>query len=148
MQKRMDEAIRQKVFKRDGYKCRYCGCVSNPLHADHVYPYSKGGETSMNNMVTSCDVCNHKKHNKIGMWPKPLGYFNEREKISKEAILGIRKEGSFLISGLLLWGFYAVIFLPIHNDISIIIVKSLSWITFSLFIFLAFDWIRKFFRGE
>jgi hypothetical protein len=67
--KRMDEKIRHRVFERDNYTCRYCGSKEGPLHADHVYPWSKGGETSIENLVTACRSCNGKKSNKVGMWP-------------------------------------------------------------------------------
>lgn len=64
--------LRVQVFKRDNYTCQYCGRTDAPLHADHVYPESKGGETSLANLITSCGHCNHKKHNKVGMWPRKI----------------------------------------------------------------------------
>jgi hypothetical protein len=67
---------RELVFERDGYTCRYCGRKDGPLHADHVYPYTKGGETSIDNMVTACEKCNTSKGSKVGIWPKPIGYFD------------------------------------------------------------------------
>jgi len=69
--------IRKTVLERDGYKCRYCGSEKTPLHIDHVYPESKGGETSVKNMVTACASCNTKKHSRVGMWPKPIGHFDK-----------------------------------------------------------------------
>lgn len=73
------ESLRQLVFDRDGHACRYCGSTDRPLHADHVYPESRGGETSANNLVTSCASCNTYKWARIGMWPLPVGYFNDPE---------------------------------------------------------------------
>lgn len=61
--------LRAKVLKRDNYTCRYCGSTQEPLHCDHVYPESRGGETSYNNLVTACRPCNLKKHAKVGIWP-------------------------------------------------------------------------------
>lgn len=75
--KRMDEDIRRRVFERDGYTCRYCGSTKGPFHADHVYPFVKGGETSMENMATACARCNLRKHASVGMWPLPIGYFQQ-----------------------------------------------------------------------
>lgn len=69
--------VRATILERDGYKCRYCGSSQQPFHMDHVYPESKGGETSVENMVTACASCNKKKHAHVGMWPKPIGYFNK-----------------------------------------------------------------------
>ena len=77
------DAIRGRVFQRDGWRCRYCGSAALPLHADHVYPVIAGGETTEDNMVTSCQRCNAKKHVKIGVWPKPIGYFDERARLAK-----------------------------------------------------------------
>jgi 5-methylcytosine-specific restriction protein A len=74
------ENVRRFVFKRDNYTCRYCGDRKGPFHADHVYPESRGGETSVNNLVTSCGHCNHSKHASVGMWPKPIGYFDRPAK--------------------------------------------------------------------
>jgi hypothetical protein len=75
------DRIRTKVFERDGYQCRYCGSKSGPFHADHVYPESKGGETSISNLVTACKRCNVKKSAKVGLWPKPIGYFRQQEEL-------------------------------------------------------------------
>ena len=68
---KIPDDLRQTVFKRDNYTCRYCG-ASGPevqLHADHVYPESKGGETTIDNLVTACKKCNIKKQAKVGVWP-------------------------------------------------------------------------------
>ena len=81
-EKRMDGAIRRAVLKRDNYTCRYCGSKQEPFHADHVYPYVKGGETSFDNLVTACVGCNQHKHDTVGMWPKPIGYFDDKERHS------------------------------------------------------------------
>ena len=57
------EGLRYKVLKRDNFKC--CVCGSSPakdssveLHVDHVIPWSKGGETIMDNLQTLCSKCN------------------------------------------------------------------------------------------
>lgn len=87
-------SVREFVLERDGYACRYCGNKTPPFHLDHVYPFSKGGETSYRNLVTACERCNHSKYNKVGIYPKSIGYF-EREKFRRfwvfwsSVILGI-----------------------------------------------------------
>lgn len=51
---------RFEVFKRDGFRCIYCG-NSPPkvlLHVDHVHPVCKGGDNDADNLVTACDACN------------------------------------------------------------------------------------------
>lgn len=52
--------IRFEVFKRDGFKCQYCGSSAPDviLHVDHVMPVSKGGDNDMMNLITSCESCN------------------------------------------------------------------------------------------
>lgn len=48
---------RHNIFKRDGYKCVYCGSREN-LTLDHVVPRSRGGRDSWHNLVTACQKCN------------------------------------------------------------------------------------------
>ena len=57
--------IRFEVFKRDDFKCGYCG-KSPPavkLEADHIEPISKGGTDDINNLITACFDCNRGKSN-------------------------------------------------------------------------------------
>lgn len=63
--------LRQAVFKRDGYTCRYCGSKQGPFHCDHVYPERHGGVAILGNLVTACRPCNTKKGDRIGLWPPP-----------------------------------------------------------------------------
>ena len=53
--------LRQAVFKRDEYTCRYCGSKQGPFQCDHVYPEKHGGKAVMGNMVTACKRCNARK---------------------------------------------------------------------------------------
>ena len=78
--KAIDNGLRERIINRDKGMCRCCGTTNAPFHIDHVYPVSKGGETSSDNLVTSCVTCNLKKHDSIGMWPKPIGYFQKSNK--------------------------------------------------------------------
>lgn len=55
---------RSNIYKRDGYECVYCGSTQN-LTLDHVYPKSKGGKDTWNNLVTACHVCNSEKSDKV-----------------------------------------------------------------------------------
>ncbi len=55
---------KSNIFKRDGYKCVYCGSKNN-LTLDHVVPQSKGGKDSWDNLVTACKRCNAEKGDKI-----------------------------------------------------------------------------------
>lgn len=53
-----------KVFKRDNYTCSYCGQVGGKLEADHILPFSKGGDDTLENLTTSCQKCNRQKRDK------------------------------------------------------------------------------------
>ncbi len=55
--------LRFRVMQRDSFKC--CACGASPakdqsvvLHVDHIVPWSKGGETVMDNLQTLCSKCN------------------------------------------------------------------------------------------
>ena len=52
---------RKEVFRRDGYRCQYCGRSSHELTIDHVLPRHMGGEHTWSNVVTACTICNHRK---------------------------------------------------------------------------------------
>lgn len=56
-------SLRALVFKRDGYRCVYCGSDGGgvSLHCDHVIPWSRGGETTKQNLATACRPCNSSK---------------------------------------------------------------------------------------
>lgn len=55
--------LRFKVMQRDNFKCCMCGAspATDPnviLHIDHIKPWSKGGETVIENLQTLCSKCN------------------------------------------------------------------------------------------
>jgi len=54
---------RNRIYKRDGHECVYCGSKRN-LTLDHVIPKSRGGTNDWINLVTSCMKCNLKKANR------------------------------------------------------------------------------------
>ena len=59
----ISDKLRYQVLKRDNFKC--CACGASPakepsveLHIDHIIPWSKGGETTLENLQTLCSKCN------------------------------------------------------------------------------------------
>lgn len=65
--KSISKKLRFEVFKRDGFKCQYCG-ESSPdviLHVDHIHPVSKGGDNDVMNLITSCADCNSGKSDRV-----------------------------------------------------------------------------------
>jgi hypothetical protein len=60
--------LRFMVLSRDKFTCRQCGASpakdsSVELHIDHILPWSKGGETTFENLQTLCIKCNLGKSN-------------------------------------------------------------------------------------
>lgn len=60
--------LRWHVLQRDRFTC--CACGASPaitlgvaLHIDHIVPWSKDGETVLENLQTLCSVCNLGKSN-------------------------------------------------------------------------------------
>lgn len=66
----IDPSVRLKVFKRDCFKCVYCGesPASSPkviLEIDHIQPLAKGGANSLENYQTLCHYCHAGKGTKF-----------------------------------------------------------------------------------
>jgi hypothetical protein len=64
--------LRWKTLQRDNFKCRACGAspAITPgveLHVDHITPWSKGGETVLENLQTLCNRCNLGKGNEVNL---------------------------------------------------------------------------------
>ena len=58
--------LRATVLIKDNCICRMCGASPAKdsavvLHVDHIKPWSKGGETGLENLQTLCSVCNIRK---------------------------------------------------------------------------------------
>ena len=59
---------RFRILVRDGFRCKSCGAspLIQPgveLHVDHILPWSKGGETTDDNLESKCKQCNLGKGN-------------------------------------------------------------------------------------
>lgn len=56
------DRLKVQVLMRDGNRCRICGAKCDggihKLHFDHIKPWSKGGETTLDNLQVLCSVCN------------------------------------------------------------------------------------------
>lgn len=62
-------ALRLKIFNRDNFRCVLCGKspatdIGTKLHIDHIVPFSKGGQSTIDNLQTLCFECNIGKGNK------------------------------------------------------------------------------------
>jgi len=62
--------LRFRVLQRDRFTCLACGrspatLPGLVLHVDHIVPWSRGGETIIENLQTLCEPCNLGKSNTI-----------------------------------------------------------------------------------
>ncbi|PJZ66062.1 hypothetical protein CH371_11145 [Leptospira wolffii] len=59
------ERLKVQVLMRDGNKCRLCGLtlIGDDIHFDHIFPWSKGGETVLENLQILCSKHNIAKSN-------------------------------------------------------------------------------------
>jgi 5-methylcytosine-specific restriction endonuclease McrA len=55
------EILRQQVLHRDGWRCQWCGAMSN-LEVHHKEFRSHTGDDSEENLITLCTACHHKIH--------------------------------------------------------------------------------------
>ena len=56
--------LRWAIWERDDFRCCKCGSRRH-LQIDHVYPKSRGGPTTAENLQTLCRSCNVRKHTKV-----------------------------------------------------------------------------------
>jgi 5-methylcytosine-specific restriction endonuclease McrA len=73
---RGNESLRERVLRRDGYRCVYSGetFAERELTLDHVEPRMRGGDGSEGNLVAACRACNAAKGS-LPAW----AYLAERE---------------------------------------------------------------------
>lgn len=65
--KPITKTVRFEVFKRDSFRCQYCGASAPDviLEVDHIKPVSKGGTNDIMNLVTACRDCNRGKSDRV-----------------------------------------------------------------------------------
>ncbi len=56
---------RANILLRDDEMCQYCGKHSRDLTLDHVLPRSRGGQSTWENLVACCKLCNGRKGNRL-----------------------------------------------------------------------------------
>jgi|JI9StandDraft_1071089.scaffolds.fasta_scaffold25553_1 hypothetical protein len=61
-QKNPKAKLRMKIFNRDNRRCQICGrsphdYIDLELHIHHIFPWSMGGLTIEENLITLCKVC-------------------------------------------------------------------------------------------
>ena len=56
--RQIDQSVSWRVYRRDGYTCRYCGANNVPLTVDHLVLWEDGGPSTEANLVAACKNCN------------------------------------------------------------------------------------------
>lgn len=61
--KAISKKVRFEVFKRDSFRCQYCGSAAPDalLEIDHIKPVKEGGTNDIANLITACRDCNSGK---------------------------------------------------------------------------------------
>src|SRR5262245_10155730 len=64
LRKRFDQKL--AVFIKTDGRCWYCGVPLDfdTFHSDHVVAASRGGPSTLDNLVPACHPCNSAKHNR------------------------------------------------------------------------------------
>ncbi len=96
VRKPISTRTRFEIFKRDGFKCLYCG-KSPPgvlLHVDHVLPVAEGGTNEIANLATACQECNLGKSD-ILLSQKPAS-LKETEELERERFAQLQAYNSWL----------------------------------------------------
>lgn len=63
-------AERRAAFERAGLRCEHKAvlwsrCTNTPTQADHIYPWARGGRTSMSNLQALCAFHNNRKSDSV-----------------------------------------------------------------------------------
>lgn len=89
---------RAALWVAAGGKCAICSAeLSRGWHADHVVPWSRGGETDVMNGQALCPACNMAKGNRMTgftLWPKGIEPRGWQETALKQAINAYRDGAS------------------------------------------------------
>jgi hypothetical protein len=62
--RQIEQGISWAVFRRDNFKCRYCGADDRPLTVDHLVTWEEGGPSIEENLVACCRKCNKTRGDK------------------------------------------------------------------------------------
>lgn len=84
--RQIEQTVSWRVFKRDQYRCRYCGADNIPLTVDHVITWEAGGPSVEMNLVATDKRCNRQRGNMpYEEWLKSAYYQGVSRKLSPAA---------------------------------------------------------------
>lgn len=73
--RQVSQNVSWKVYRRDHYRCRYCGTNEVPLTVDHLVLWEEGGPSIEANLVTACKEFNNTRGNTpYHLWLKSKFY--------------------------------------------------------------------------
>lgn len=75
--RQIDQNVSWRVFKRDGYACRYCGKDDVPLTVDHLVRWEEAGPSIEANLLSACRKCNRTRGDKSYADWLACGYYKQ-----------------------------------------------------------------------
>jgi len=94
-ERQINQNVSWAVYRRDGYRCVYCGNDKVPLTVDHLICYEALGPSTEANLVSACRVCNKTRSNlSYAEWLKHPHYrkvsaqLPPERRAANEALLG------------------------------------------------------------
>lgn len=84
-ERQIDAGVQWRVYKRDGYRCRYCGKDDLPLTVDHLVTHEEGGPMTEENLVAADRKCNKVRGNlSYEEWLKHPRYLETSKNLTPE----------------------------------------------------------------
>lgn len=72
------ENVRNAVYARDRFRCRWCGRTNAPVHVHHIDYRSAGGGHVLDNLITLCVKHHQLVHTNKNLYPPLLQQLVDR----------------------------------------------------------------------
>lgn len=96
-QRQVDQVASWEVFRRDGYRCRYCGADKVPLTVDHLVLWEEGGPSTPENMLACCRKDNKTRgRTPYAEWLRSSYY----KRVSEKLPFAVREDNERLVETL------------------------------------------------
>lgn len=96
-QRQISQGVSWAVYKRDGYRCRYCAADDIPLTVDHLVLWEEAGPSTVQNLVAACRRCNKARGNtQYAEWLEHPHY----KRVSRNLDAATRQANQALVSTL------------------------------------------------
>jgi len=81
-ERNVSQHVAWSVYRRDHYRCRYCGDNQSPLTMDHLVLWELGGPSIPENLVACCRRCNKARGNMdYAVWLQSKAYRRNSQKL-------------------------------------------------------------------